>query len=89
MNLTPVIAYKLTSGNRRQLIRGIDISGLRARSLKGITGTGLTSNVRSFLRVGVPVSVVCPDLLFGEADVKRRRGGHRQLPSIASPMSRR
>jgi hypothetical protein len=85
VNLTPVIAYRVVGG-KRELIRGVDIENLRVRSLKDIVGSSKNARVYNGLINGIPASIVSPDLLFGEVDLKRRTGNNPKLPVLTTPL---
>lgn len=86
LSLTPVLVYKVSRAGKRELLRGVEIEGLRVRSLKEIIGTSIKSAAHNMLSGSLAASIIAPDLLFEEADVKERTGNNPKLPILKSPL---
>ncbi len=87
VNLTPVVAYKVTRAGKRELLRGVDIESLRLRSLKDIIASSKDSRVYNSIQGGIAASIVSPNLLLEEADVKKRTGSNPKLPVLPTPLA--
>lgn len=95
--MPPVEAYKIYPDGKEELIRGVEIGNMTAQSFKDIIFTGKDYTVMNFLMPSVvqgmgffgsrymPASVIVPDLLFEDAELKPNDEDFPKLPFIAKP----
>jgi predicted Zn-dependent protease len=87
--VNPVMAYRLHPDGRRELVRGIDISGTPLVALQSIRAA--SREVETFNGVcgaesgWVPVSAVAPDLLVSEVEVQRKEKENDRPPLLDAP----
>lgn len=80
----PVAAYRVYLDGREEPIRGGEWQGVTLRSLRDIYVTGDTPTVLNAARGGF-VSVVCPDLLIEELEMKKPEEQESKLPYLPHP----
>ncbi|MFG0316559.1 MAG: metallopeptidase TldD-related protein, partial [Planctomycetota bacterium JB042] len=80
----PVAAYRVYLDGREEPIRGGEWQGVTLRSLRDIYVTGDTPTVLNAARGGF-VSVVCPDLLVEEMEMKKPEEQEAKLPYLPHP----
>lgn len=97
--MMPVEVYKLYPNGKEELVRGVELAGLNAQSFKDIINTGknnyaynlLAPSVVSYFMTGgspyVSASVIVPDLLLEDAEVKIIETDFKKPPFITSPVS--
>lgn len=95
--MPPIEAYKVFPDGKEELINGAEIGNLTAQSFKEIIMTGNTKYVHNFLMPQVasgmgffgsrytPASVIVPDLLFEDAELKQNDEDFPKLPFIGKP----
>lgn len=93
--LPPVEAYKVFSDGHEELIRGAELGDITAQSFKDIILTGKDGFVLNYFAPTVvqstnfsasrymPASVVVPDLLFEDSELKPNDDDLPKLPFIA------
>ncbi len=98
-NVLPVTeAYKVYPDGREELIRGVEARGLSAQSFKDIIEAGKSkyaynflagSVISSFITGGdqyIGSSIITPDLLFEDAEVKAPDDDFKKPPILSSPL---
>jgi TldD protein len=97
----PTYAYRLYADGHEELIRGVRLRGMNARSLKDILAAGNDSNALSYLENEVPfallgagasaagVSVTAPSLLIDDVDLTRMDEDFPKLPIVPSPLTQK
>jgi len=80
----PIAAYRVYTDGHEEPIRGGVWQGVTLRTLRDIYVTGDTSTVLNVARRGL-VSVVCPDLLVEELEMKRPEEEEAKLPYLPHP----
>ena len=92
-------AYKVYPNGKRELIRGAEVNNLSVALFKDILWTGkesyahnllASSIVSSFISGGdqyVGASIITPDLLFEDVEVKSIEGSFQKPPVISNPLS--
>ncbi len=97
MNLTNT--YKIYQDGTEELIRGAEIPALSVQSFKDIINTGKNNFAYNYLAPSVispfitggeqyvGVSIVCPDLLFEDIEVKSPEDDFRKPPILSNPIS--
>ena len=95
----PIYIYKLFADGREQMIRGVRLRGVNARSLKDILFAGDDSITFSYLENGAPfallanngnsaeVSIVSPSLLVDDLELTRMDDELPKLPVAPSPLT--
>jgi len=86
----PLVVYKVQRDGKEQLVRGLTLEGLQARSLREIVAVGKDPVVYNFIDgggpgTGIPSSIVAPPLLFPDVDIRRQTGKNRKPPLYARP----
>jgi TldD protein len=93
----PLHIYRLYTDGREELIRGVRLRGLNARSLKDILAAGGDSTTFNYLENGAPfallglgssnaaVSVAAPSVLIDDLELTRIDDELPKLPLVASP----
>jgi len=91
--------YKIYPDGKEELIRGAELPALSAQSFKDIINTGKTNFVYNFLSSAVVspfmtggdqyvgVSIISPDLLFEDIEVKSPEDDFRKPPILSNPLS--
>ena len=98
---SPILVYKIyAEGGRQELVRGANIVGLSARTLKDIVAAGSDSYVlnksesggsaQGIMSIfsggaGIPCSVIAPSVLFEELELKRGTGPVRKPALLEHP----
>jgi hypothetical protein len=89
--------YRLYTDGREELIRGVRLRGLNARSLKDIMAAGNDSTTFNYIENGAPfallglgsssaaVSVVAPSMLIDDLELTKIDDEMPKLPLVASP----
>lgn len=92
-------AYKIFPDGRKELVRGSLVNGITTQSFKDILATGdqmyamnylAPSIVSPFLFGGkqyLPATVIVPNLLFEDCEIKAVEDDFPKLPILSSPMS--
>ncbi|HWE00523.1 MAG TPA: metallopeptidase TldD-related protein, partial [Bryobacteraceae bacterium] len=93
----PTYVYRLYADGHEELIRGVRLRGLNARSLKDILAAGNDLNTLNYLENEIPfallgaggnaagVSVMAPSLLVDDIDLTRMDEDFPKLPIVPSP----
>jgi TldD protein len=93
----PLHIYRLYTDGREELIRGVRLRGLNARSLKDIMAAGNDSTTFNYIENGAPfallglgsssaaVSVVAPSMLIDDLELTKIDDEMPKLPLVASP----
>jgi hypothetical protein len=93
----PVLAYKVYSDGREELVRGLRFRSLNARSLKDITAAGDDSNAFDFLNNQAPLaliggasyvtaaSVIAPSVLIDDVEMHPTEEENPKLPIVPAP----
>jgi TldD protein len=93
----PLYVYKLYPDGREELIRGVRLRGLNARSLKDILAAGNDSTTLNYLENGAPfallglgsssaaVSVAAPSVLIDDLELTKVDDEMPKLPIVPSP----
>jgi hypothetical protein len=93
----PILAYRVYSDGREELVRGLRFKGLSTRSLRDIVAAGGEPVVFEYLENGAPFalmgaspfvaesSVIAPALLFEELQLARSEQELPKLPIVAPP----
>jgi hypothetical protein len=95
-SVKPLVVYRLVEDKgqgkppREELVRGVTLEGLIARSLKDIVALGKDAIVYNYHDggpgfVGVPSSIVTPPLLFSDIDIRRSIGKNKRPPLYPRP----
>jgi TldD protein len=89
-SVKPLVVYRLTPQGKEELVRGLTLEGLVARSLKDIVALGKDVSVYNYQDggagfVGIPSSVVTPSLLLSDVDVRRSIGKNKRPPLYPRP----
>ena len=94
----PLHVYKLYNDGHEEMIRGVKLRGINARSLKDILAAGDDSNRLDYLENGAPfaqvggggytaeVSVVAPSVLIDDLELVKMEDELPKLPIAPSPM---
>lgn len=97
----PTYVYRLYADGHEELIRGVRLRGLNARSLKDILSAGNDSNTLNYLENEIPfallgagdntaeMSVVAPSLLVDDLELTRMDDDFPKLPVVPSPLTRK
>ena len=92
-------AYKVYADGREELIRGVDAAGVAPASFKDILSVSKSSTVHNFLAPSVIPSfmsggsayiiatVITPDLLFEDLEVRPLDGDMPKPPSLTNPIA--
>lgn len=95
--LGPVEAYRVYPDGREELVRGVDFGSFSPQSFKDVILCGKNKNVLNYYMSGVVqaltfagsrytnVSVVVPDLLFEDAEIKPNDEDTPKLPLYSNP----
>ncbi len=81
----PIAAYRVYLDGHEELIRGAEWQGVTLRTLRDIDYTGDTPHVLNALRGSGFVSVVCPDILVEEIEVKKPAEQEVKRPYLEHP----
>jgi TldD protein len=93
----PILAYRVYSDGREELVRGLRFKGLSTRSLRDIVAAGGEPAVFDYLENGAPFaykgaasfvaesSVIAPGVLFEELQLERSEQELPKLPIVAPP----
>jgi len=92
----PIEVYKVYPNGKEELIRGVILGSLSPQSFKDIILVGNSNNIYNFLMYNVvedgtynpsisPVSVIVPDMLFEDAEIKPNENDFPKLPFISQP----
>jgi len=97
-SVKPLVVYRLVdekskgkgTAPREELVRGVTLEGLIARSLKDIVALGKDVTVYNYHDggpgfIGVPSSIVTPPLLFSDVDIRRSIGKNKRPPLYPRP----
>jgi len=96
--MPPIEAYKVYPDGREELVRGVEIGNMTAQSFKDIIFAGKSNYVLNFLMPSVTqsgsfgssryanASVIVPDLLFEDAEIKPNDDDYPKLPFFANPI---
>ena len=94
----PLYVYKLYTDGREEMIRGVKLRGVNARSLKDILAAGDDEVTLNYLENGAPfaqvggggytaeVSVVAPSVLIDDLELTKMEDELPKLPVAPSPM---
>lgn len=94
----PLYIYKLYPDGHEELIRGVRLRGVNARSLKDILAAGDDSNTLNYLENGATfaqvggggyttgVTVIAPSILIDDLEITKMEDELPKLPVVASPM---
>jgi hypothetical protein len=94
----PLYIYKLYTDGREEMIRGVKLRGVNARSLKDILAAGDDSNTLNYLENGAAfaqvggggytaeVAVVAPSILVDDLELTKMEDELPKLPVAPSPM---
>ena len=94
----PLHVYKLYNDGHEEMIRGVKLRGVNARSLKDILAAGNDTNRLDYLENGAPfaqvggggytaeVSVVAPSILIDDLELVKMEDELPKLPIAPSPM---
>jgi hypothetical protein len=97
----PTYVYRLYADGHEELIRGVRLRGLNARSLKDILAAGNDLNTLDYLENEIPfallgaggntaeVSVVGPSLLVDDLELTRMDEDFPKLPVVPSPLTQK
>jgi hypothetical protein len=80
----PALLRRLYLDGHEQLVRGATFGAVPLNALKQLIAIGSTSVPYQAPGV-IPVSIVCPPLLFRDVDVKKPHGAQRKLPIAPRP----
>jgi predicted Zn-dependent protease len=86
-------AYKVYRDGRKELIRGSVASGITTQSFKDIINVGKTQNVLNLWLSGsgsgnwTSASIITPDLLFEDAEIKNIDKDFKKPPLLENPIS--
>ena len=95
----PLYIYKLFADGREQMIRGVRLRGVNARSLKDILFAGDDNVTFNYMENGAPyallagggssaeVSIVAPSLLVDDLELTRMDDELPKLPTAPSPLT--
>lgn len=95
----PIYAYRAYPDGHEELIRGVRLRGVNARSLKDILAAGDDANTLSYLENEVPfallgagastaeVAVVAPSLLVDDLELTKMDEELPRLPVVPSPLT--
>lgn len=81
----PVAAYRVYPDGHEEPIRGAQWQGVTLRTLRDIFLTSDRMNVMNTVGGGAFVSIVCPDLLVEELEIKKPAPQEAKLPYLAHP----
>jgi len=93
----PLYVYRLYTDGREELIRGVRLRGLNARSLKDILAAGDDSVTFNYLENGAPfallglgsssaeVSIVAPSVLIDDLELTKIDDEQQKLPIAPAP----
>jgi hypothetical protein len=93
----PILAYRVYSDGREELVRGLRFKGLSTRSLRDIVAAGGEPVVFDYLENGAPFavmgaasfvaesSIIAPGVLFEELQLERSEQELPKLPIVAPP----
>ena len=93
----PVLAYKVYTDGREELVRGLRFRGLNARAFRDILAAGDRPHRFDFLENGAPMammgggnyvvgcSIVAPSLLFDELELYPQEEDRPRLPVVPPP----
>lgn len=81
----PVAAWRLYADGRMTPIRGGEWQGVTLRTLRDIYATSDRAHVTQAFRNGAFVSIVCPDILVEEMEMKKPEEQHEKLPYLEHP----
>jgi hypothetical protein len=95
----PVLIYRVYLDGHEQLVRGLRLRGMNARSLKDILAASSETAVFDFYDTGVPLglpggsynseaSVVAPSVLIDDVEIERIEGELPKLPVVPPPAGR-
>lgn len=86
----PLVGYKVYADGREELVRNLEFSNITVRTLRDILQTGNEEHVYHYL-IGddyeMPVSIVCPALLFEEMELKKTEAKIKKPPVLPSPLA--
>lgn len=94
----PVYVYRLYPDGHEELIRGVRLRGVNARSMKDILAAGNDTNTLNYLENEVPfallgagggtaeVAVVAPSLLIDDLELTKMDDEMPKLPIVPSPL---
>jgi hypothetical protein len=95
----PVYVYRLYADGHEELIRGVRLRGVNARSMKDILAAGNDENTLDYLENDLPfallgasastaeVSVVAPSLLIDDLELTKVDDEQVKLPIVPSPLA--
>jgi hypothetical protein len=93
----PILAYRVYSDGREELVRGLRFKGLSTRSLRDIVAAGGEPVAFDYLENGAPFammgaasfvaesSIIAPGILFEELQLERSEQELPKLPIVAPP----
>ncbi len=92
-------AYRVFPDGREELLRGVEAAGISPATFKDILAVSRTTTVHNFLAPSVIPSfitggssylistVICPDLLFEDCEVRPLEGDMPKPPSLTNPIA--
>jgi hypothetical protein len=95
----PTYVYRLYADGHEELVRGVRLRAVNARSLKDILAAGNDSNTLDYLENEIPfallgagentaeISVVAPSLLIDDLELTRMDEDFPKLPVVPSPLT--
>lgn len=97
----PILIYRLGLDGKEQLVRGATLQSINARDLRYMLGVGARKSAFGYFApstvlpsVGayagdIPTSIVSPELLVRDIDVRRPTAPHKRPPLLTAPTSSR
>jgi hypothetical protein len=88
----PEVAFEIGLDGTERLVRGLTLSSLPVRALRGILAAGRDAGRFDFIQesdtgLDLGVSVVAPALLFDDVELRGPKGPHRRPPAVPQPVA--
>lgn len=78
-------AYKLFTDGTKQLVRGLEFNDISTRALRDISAASAKVNFHHTDPTNVPVSIVAPDILVEEIEIRKTQKKPQKFPVLKHP----